>query len=502
MKSTLKGQVLKKAASYFRVMAAALALLLNGCAAVGPDYVRPRAKTPTAWHTQLKDGQANRKTDPRTLAKWWDTLDDPVLSSLINRAVSGNLDIKKATERVLQARAQRGLAGAALFPTLDAKESATRSRSSGSNGFGGRNTFYSTGFDAGWELDFFGGTRRGIEAANADLAAGREDLHDVMVSLLAETALNYVEARTLQARLAVAIKDLRAREETYRLVFFNYQAGLTDELAVHQARYNLETTRSRIPTLKTALAADLNQLSILIGEAPGAIDAEISRQGPIPIAPLSVAVGVPADTLRLRPDVRRAERRLAAQTARIGVAKADLYPRFNLTGSIGLEALSPGDLLTAGSRTWHYGTGISWKIFDANAIRENIDVQSSLQKQALITYESTILGALEEVENAIKAFFDEQNRRASLASAVLAARQAEALAQDKYKAGMTDFNTVLDAQRSLFSLQDQKAGSDGAVTSDLIRLYKALGGGWTTFAAAPNSSDLKKSDANKKEWTR
>lgn len=484
---------MKKAASRFGMITAVL-LLLNGCAEVGPNYVRPTPKAPAGWHTALKDGLTDRKTDPRTLAKWWAALDDPVLSGMINRVVSGNLDIKSAAARVLQARAQRGIAAASLFPTLDTKSSVTRSRSSGDRGFGSKSTFYSTGFDAGWELDFFGGARRGMEAADADLAAGREDLHDVMVSLLAETALNYVEARTYQARLALAMEDLHARQETYRLVSYRYQAGLTDELAVHQARYNLETTRSRIPALKTGLAADLNQLSILMGEAPGAVDIEMAKPRPIPVAPLSVAVGVPADTLRHRPDVRRAEQQLAAQTARIGVAEADLYPKFNLTGSIGLDALSPGNLLTAGSRTWQYGPGISWKIFEAGAIRQNIAVQTALQKQALITYKSTILSALREVENAIKAFSEEQNRRASLVSAVSAARQAAELSQDEYTAGMKNFSTVLDARQSLFSFQDQLAQSEGAVTSDLIRLYKALGGGWTSFVTTGAKSDVKEKD--------
>lgn len=473
---------MKKAVFRCGVTALALFFLLCGCA-VGPDYVRPKIKTPAAWNTPLEDGLTRQKTNPEKLAQWWKTLDDPILSGLIDQAVSDNLDIKNAAARVLQARAQRGIAAASLFPTLDAKGAVTRSRSSGSTGFAGKHTLYSSGFDAGWELDFFGGARRGVEAADADLAASRENLHDVMVSLLAETALNYVEARTYQKRLAVAQENLRTQEETLQLVQYRYQAGLTDELAVQQARYNLETTRAQIPALKTGLAADLNQLSILIGKAPGAVDVEMEKPRPIPVAPLSVAIGVPADALRHRPDVRKAERQLAAQTARIGVAKADLYPKFTLSGSIGLEALSAGDLLKVGSRKWQYGPGISWQIFDAGAIRENVKVQDALQKQSLITYESTILSALQEVENAMKAFSEDQQRRASLVSAVSAAREAAKLSQDKYLAGMVDFNTVLDAQRSLFSLQEQLAQSDGAVTSDLIRLYKALGGGWTPSTA-------------------
>jgi outer membrane protein TolC len=224
----------------------------------------------------------------------------------------------------------------------------------------------------------------------------------------------------------------------------------------------------------------MNRLAVLTGQAPGALNKTLTQRLPIPETPLTVAVGVPAEALRQRPDVRQSERALAAQTARIGEAVADLYPKFTLTGSIGLESISSGDLLTAGSRSWRYGPGFSWQVFDAGAIRQNIKVQSALQEQALIQYESTVLTALEEAENALNAFIEEQERRDALARAVVAADQAAGLAEDKFSAGLADFSTVLEAQRSLVSLQDQLGQSDGAVTSNLIRIYKALGGGWTT----------------------
>ena len=315
-------------------------LVLTGCATVGPDYVPPKKSVSKDWHTQLKGGLSTEEMDPQTLAAWWTTLNDPELSSLIDRAVLGNLDLKKALARVREARARRGMAKADLFPTLDATGSATWSRSSKDTGTGKTSDLYAASFDAGWELDIFGGVRRSVEAAGADLQASQEDLRDVLVSLLAEVALNYVEVRTYQARLAVAEANLEAQSETYQLTLWRYQAGLSDELAVQQARYNLENTRSQIPTLRTGLEEAMNRIAVLLGEQPGKVHGELEKREPIPVIPLKVAVGVPADVLRRRPDVRRAERQLAAQTARIGVATADLYPKFTLSGSIGLEALS------------------------------------------------------------------------------------------------------------------------------------------------------------------
>jgi len=463
-------------------LAAVLAILiLAGCATVGPDYVPPDTPVAATWHTQLKGGLAVGEQDPQTLAAWWTTLNDPELSSLTYRAVSGNLDLKKARARVREARARRGIAKADLFPALNAAGSATWSRTSKDTGTGKTSELYNASFDAGWELDLFGGVRRSVEAAGADLQASQEDLRNVLVSLLAEVALNYVEVRTLQARLAVAEANLEAQSETCQLTQWRYEAGLSDGLAVQQARYNLESTRSQIPTLRTGLEETMNRIAVLLGEQPGKVHAELEKRGPIPVTPPEVAVGVPADLLRRRPDVRQAERQLAAQTARIGAATADLYPKLTLSGSIGLEALSlnnasPGILTLSG------GPQITWAIFKAGAIRQNIEVQSALQEQALIQYEATILGALEEVENALKAYAEEQRRRDDLREATDAAQKAVDLAQHKYQAGLTDFNNVLDAQRSLLSFQEQLTQSDGTVTSNLVRLYKALGGGWTSMA--------------------
>ncbi|MCJ7596539.1 MAG: efflux transporter outer membrane subunit, partial [Desulfobacterales bacterium] len=313
------------------------------------------------------------------------------------------------------------------------------------------------------------------------LQASQEGLRDVLVSLVAEIGLNYVEVRTYQARLAVAEANLKSQEETLDLTRWRYEAGLSDELAVEQARYNLENTRSQIPTLRTGLEGAKNRIAVLLGEPPGAVRAEMERPMPVPVTPLEVTVGVPADTLRHRPDIRRAERELAAQTARVGVATADLYPKLTLSGSIGLESLSLGRLLISGTRNSSIGPRLTWRIFDAGAVRQNIEVQSALQEQALVQYETAVLSALEEVENALVAYANEQVRRQSLAAATQAAKRAAGLARDRYASGLIDFQVVLDAERSLLTLQGQLAQSDGAVTSNLITLYKALGGGWTSL---------------------
>lgn len=476
-------KLFSKKSSFYRAVLPALfiALFLSGCFTVGPDYVQVKPDVPKAWNTTLEGGLSDTQMTPEALSQWWKILGDPELDSLEKRAVQGNLDLKNARARIRAARALRGISKARLFPNIDATGSITNHRGSENNGLGHENKLYTVGFDAGWELDIFGGTRRAIEAAQADLESSEEELHDVLVSLLAEVALNYVEARTYQARLAATKANIAVQKETYELNLSLYQAGLIDDLAKEQSLYNLERSRSQIPGLQTGLEAAKNRLAVLLGAKPGTLHPELAEEKAIPAIPLSVAVGIPAETLRHRPDVRRAERNLAAATARIGVATADLYPKFRLSGTIGLESISSGNLWQWASRSWNFGPGFSWNIFDAGAIRRNIEVQNARQEQALITYESTVLKAQEEVENALVAYAKEQQRRESLAKATAAAKRADLLARDQYQAGLVDFNDVLDAQRSLISFQDELAQSNGVVTSNLIRLYKALGGGWAAY---------------------
>lgn len=457
-------------------------LPLGGCFMVGPDYAPPVEESAGNWHTSLEGGLSAAPTTPEDLANWWNVLGDPLLDSLEQRALAGNLDLKAAAARVREARALRGIDQAALWPGLDADAGVVNRRTSADSSDGKESELYAAGFDAGWELDIFGGRRRAVEAAEAEVAASVASRQDVLVSLMAEIALNYVDVRAIQARLAAAEANLVAQQRSYELNCSRFRAGLIYELAVQQSLSALEYTRSRIPPLQAALAKARNRLAVLLGLNPGALDQELAEVRPVPAAPVAVAVGVPADALRQRPDVRRAERNLAAATARIGVAKADLYPKFRLLGSIGLEALSAENLPEWASRTWSVGPAISWKIFDAGAIRRNIEVQDARQEQALRRYESAILTAREEVENALLAYAREQNRCDALARAVEAARQAERLARDRFQAGLVDFDNVLEAQRSLLAYQDELAASQGAVTGDLVRLYKAMGGGWQSLS--------------------
>jgi NodT family efflux transporter outer membrane factor (OMF) lipoprotein len=456
-------------------------LAMSGCM-IGPNYVAPKVTPPEQWRSELFGG-LTAAANAETLASWWSTLNDPLLTQLIERAVANNLDLRQAQARVREARARRGVTQADLAPTVDATGSVTRSRNSQGAGGDIQSELYMAGFDSSWELDLFGGKRRSIEAAEADLAASEEDWRDVLVSLLAEVATNYVDVRSYQARMAIAEANRDAQEETYRIALDRSNAGSTSGLAAEQAKYNLESTRSQIPTFRIGLEQGKIRLAVLLAENPGAIDADLAERKPIPTMPAEVAVGVPADSLRHRPDVRRAERQLAAETARIGVATADLYPKLSLTGSIGLESLSAGSLIRADSYFYQLGPTLQWRIFDAGRIRQNIEVEDAVTEQKLLAYQSVVLTALQEVEDAMVAYAQEQVRRENLKAAVNAAQHAVDISRDQFEAGLTDFQNVLDAQRSLLSFQEQLAESDAAVTTDLIRLYKSLGGGWESAAA-------------------
>ena len=460
-------------------------LTCTGCFTVGPDYKAPDIAAPLEWSPNLRGGLNAAELEAQTLAKWWTTLGDTDLSDLVERAIVGNLDLKKAQARIREARARRGIAEAGLFPSLTISGSATVGRSSEDTGSGQRRELYRTGFDASWEVDVFGGVRRSIEAAQGDLEASAADYQAVLVSLCAEVALNYVEARTFQTQLQVAEENLKAQAETLQLTEWRFAAGLVSSLDVEQAKTNLESTRSQLPKLRSDIEAAKNRLAILLGVFPGTLKAPLAASKPIPEAPLEVAVGVPAEVLRRRPDVKGAERQLAAQTARIGVATADLYPKFSLPGSIGLEALSANHLFSTANRAWSLVGSFAWTVFKGGAIRQNIEVQNALQEQALKQYESTILTALEEVENSLVAYAEEQDRRDTLTEATQAAQRAAQLARDQYASGLIDFQTVLDAERSVLSFQDQLAQSKGQVTANVISLYKALGGGWTPMTGMP-----------------
>jgi NodT family efflux transporter outer membrane factor (OMF) lipoprotein len=445
-----------------------LPMIMTGCMTVGPDYQRP--DLPEIPDTRDVEVDA---------AQWWKQFNDPGLTEMVQRALNNNHELKTAVARVRQARAQLARTRAAYGPTVDLSGSINRSESS-ANGMSdiGTTTLYSTGFDAVWEIDIFGGTRRAVEAALADWDAIRIGLDDVRVSVAAETAIAYLSICTYQHRLTVSRANLEAQQETFEILSDRCNAGLSNELALQQARYNLESTRAEIPTLEAGLESARNALSVLAGEMPGAL--KIPHIDRIPQSDL-VFEGIPADLLRRRPDVRRAERELAAQTARIGVAVADLYPRFTLTGSIGLESLQASTLFDSDSGKYSIIPGIRWPIFYSGSIRNNIKIQEAVQEQYLYAYETEVLNAVQEVRDALINYRKEKERSASLRDAVEAARAAEELAQDQYRNGLSDFNNVLDAQRSLLSFQEKLAVSEGMVSQNTVRLYKALGGGWRTF---------------------
>ncbi len=463
-----------------------LTAALAGCM-VGPDYKPPDTHPPKSWHSSNVRGVLFQTPSPQTLAQWWTTLNDPILTKLEERAVKGNLNLKKALWRVREARALRGMEKARLFPYLNAQGSAQEMRSSayereeyhGKKRRGEEGKLYQIGLDSSWEIDIFGSTRRSVEAAQAEVEAAQENLHDVLVSLTAEVALNYVEVRMYQARLRAAMSNMEAQREIYTLNLSRYKAGLIDELAVEQSLYILENTKAQIPALETALERAMNRLAVLVGQRPGTLHRLLRQEKPIPVPPLKVAVGIPADTLRQRPDVRRAERMLAAETARIGEAKAQLYPFFNLAGTVGLESVSSGHLWEWVSRTSGFGLHVFWQVFHAGELRKQVEAQEARQKEALMAYQESVLKALEEVENALVAYGKEQQRLDSLRKAAASAKRAYLLAVDRYKAGLVDFTNVMDAQRSLQLYQDRMAESEGAVAANLVRLYKALGGGWS-----------------------
>lgn len=462
---------MRKSRKPFGLILAFWGLFWAGCAA-GPDYSPPEPPSDLdQWQQTPEYGLIASRAD---ISEWWQAFNDPRLSELVNRGLYGNLDLDQARSRVREARAARGIETAARFPALAAAGSAAAAKA----GDQPTTELHAADFDAAWEIDVFGRVSRRIEAASADMQASVETLRSVQVSLVAEIALNYVEVRSFQNRIRVAAANVDAQRKTLRIVTDRFELQLADALAVEQAKSNLFTSRAHLPPLEAGLQRALNRLAVLTGEKPGVLDPLLREAFPIPAAPPEIAIGIPADLIRRRPDIRRAERELAAQSARVGVATADLYPRFTFNGTLQFSAASASSLFDSLSRLLNIGPAFRWNIFNAGSVRSNIAVQSERQQQALIAYEQTILRALEDVENALVAYARELDRRESLNQTVDAARKAADIAESLYTNGLRDFIYVLDAQRALFTAQDALAMSRAEVSANLIRLYKALGGGW------------------------
>ena len=478
---------------FLTIAAALLIVTVVGCM-VGPDYKPPAMKLPAHWDgndQQIK--QAANQADKTDLATWWQAFNDPLLNAVITEALSSNLDEKIALARIREERSYLVISRAGLFPSIDASGSYTRQRYSANTPFGffpqllpRDENIYEAGFDASWELDVFGGIRRGVEASKAELAASIEDSRDVRVSLLAEAARDYVAVRALERRIQIAKANLHDQNDSLRLAQARFEQGFAPELDVVQARSLLETTQAQVPELESELAQTIHRIDVLLGREPDALQAELSDMAPIPgIAdPDAIAVRIPAalpsDLLRRRPDIRAAEREIAAATARVGVATADLYPKFSITGTAGLESIGVGDFFFGTSRMWQVGPTMTWPIFEGGRIRAYIEVRNAQEEQALLSYRKTVLIALAEVEDALVAFAKERSRHQALAASAEDFKRSALLARDRYEEGYDTYLDVLEAQRSLYAAQDSVAQSDQQIIDDLIAIYKALGGGWQT----------------------
>lgn len=462
------------------------AAALGGCAiAPVPEPALPEIAVPTAWSGAERPQSAPQSvSSPLELAAWWRRFDDPQLDALIERTLAANTSVGIARASLQQARAVRDVQSSGLLPRIDGSGSADRSRLGGA----GTSNRFQAGLDAGWELDLFGATRSAVDAAEADVRAAGARLADVHVSLAAETALAYIDLRGLQSRLAIARQNLALQSETLQIARWRAQAGLVSSTDVEQARAESERTAAQIPALEIQLNQTLHGLAVLTGQPPGALHAELASVRPVPQAGDALALGIPAETLRQRADVRAAEHQVAAALSRVAQADALRYPSFRIGGSLGLSALTLGGLASSGATTVSsLLAAVSVPLFDAGAARAQVRVQGAAFEQARLGYRAVVLDALREVEDSLVALRGNRERLARLQNAAEAASNAALLAQDSYTSGLIDFQVVLDTQRALLSTQDGVASTVAGVSADHVRLYKALGGGWQNDepAAAP-----------------
>ena len=469
-------------------------ILLQGCFSigpkVGPDYEPPKLTMQDTWHQEitkgLEDGEANLQT-------WWSVFNDPVLNGLIERAGEGNKDLKIAFARIKEARAQRGIAASERYPELDATGTAQKIRSPHTffpptTQKSRTDDFFMFGGEGSWEIDFWGRIDRSVESADASLEASVEDYRDVLVVLYAEVASNYVEVRTLQERIKYIRGNIETQRKSLQLTKDRFKVGLAADLDVQQAQLNLSKTKSTLPTLQMMLVQTINRLGVLLGKHPDTLHDELGKPASIPKPSEQITVGLPLDLLRQRPDIRQAERELAAQTALIGVATADLYPTFSLLGSLKVAANDFSDAISySKSRMYNYGTSFKWNIFTGGRVRNQIRVEGAQTEQALESYEKTVLNALEDVENAMVSYIQERVRREDLEQSVTAARKSVEHVIILYKTGLSDFQDVQQMELFKFQQEDQFADSKGTVIQNLISIYRSLGGGW-----APESSQIAK----------
>jgi NodT family efflux transporter outer membrane factor (OMF) lipoprotein len=450
---------------------------------VGPDYVKPPAREPKQW---IEKEAPQIKSEPTELGEWWKLFNDPVLDKLIATAYNQNLTLRISGIRILQARAQLGIATGTLYPQVQRGRGAYTRTSLSENladlppGVNPNFSNYNLAFDAGWELDFWGKFRRAIQSGIENLDATIADYDNTLVILTAEVARTYVVIRTLEERLVVARENVKIQERSLQMAQARFEGGDVSELDVTQALALLKDTQSLIPRQESQLRQAKNALAILLGMLPGEIQNMLNGPELIPAVPVEVAVGIPAELLRRRPDIRRAEHRMASQSARIGVAKADLFPHFVLFGSIGFSAASAGSLFSSGSLQAFGGPGFTWDILNYGRITNRVRVQDARFQELVVNYQNTVLKAAQEVEDGLVAFLRTQEEAKLLGESVTASKRSVALSLLQYQEGMVSYQRVLDTQRFLTLSQEGYTIIRGSVVTSLIATYKALGGGWET----------------------
>lgn len=453
--------------------ALALAVILSGCASLANKSSElPAMNLPAVWSTS--GGLASDAAAPSSLARWWQRFNDPLLGTLIEQALQNNTSVQTAQAALQQARALRDVRTAGTLPGLSGSGSAQRSQSGSQDG----SNNFRIGLDASWEPDIFGGKRSAFNAAQADTLAAQVTLADVQVSIAAEVALAYIQLRGQQAQLMNARSSLMNQDETLQITDWRAQAGLITSLEVEQARGASEQTRAQIPALEASIAKSRHSLAVLTGQAPGALESHLAASLPVPQAADNLALSIPAQTLRQRPDVRVAEHRIEAALARVSAADAARYPSFSIRGSLGLNALTLAALTNGASLISTLAGGISIPLFDGGAGRAQVLAQEAALEQARVGYQGVVLTALKDVEDALVALQGDRARLVHLQNAATAAANSDLLARQRYASGLIDFQTVLQTQRALLTTQDSVASTRADISADHVRLYKALGGGW------------------------
>lgn len=466
---------------------ALLSLFITGCA-VGPDYKAPTTQVPAAFQNAENTGPLEQR--------WWLTFDDATLNDLIAQALASNYDLKIAQARILEARANNGISTLNQLPIVTSRASATSSRNSENLLQPGMSTpikqddndTFIAGFDATWELDIWGRVRREKEASRADLRATEDQRRDVLVTLLAEVARNYIQLRSVQQEIDIAEKNVVSQGESLKLTNSLMKGGRATALDVSRAEALLHSTQANIPRLRVSEAAAIHRLGVLTGQAPENLLAKLSTREALPGAKFPLAVGFPSDILRRRPDIRAAEANLQAATARIGVAVGDLFPKFVFNGSVTLQSSQLGTLLSGNSRASSFGPAVSWPALDIFRTKYRVDAANAREQATLAQYQKTVLTALEETENALVNHSRSVEQTADLEKATASQTEAVRLSRLRFEKGLESYLTVLDAQRALYTAEDQLALSRASTLTSLIAAYKAVGGGWEAFEAAPVAS--------------